>query len=139
MHQDWIDEISWPADGLIPAVAQDHATGRLLMVAWMNREALSRTADEGRAVYFSRSRGRLWRKGERSGCEQLVREIRLDCDNDVVLLAVEQKGGAACHTGRLSCFFQRLENGRWQVVDPVVRDVDELYGGRPDGGPGADA
>jgi phosphoribosyl-AMP cyclohydrolase len=124
----WLDEVRWNADGLVPALAQDATNGRLLMVAWINREALATTVAEGRAVYWSRSRNRLWRKGEESGHVQHLREVRLDCDADAVLLLVEQEGGIACHTGRESCFFRRLEQGRWQAVDPVTRDPDEIYG-----------
>lgn len=123
----WLDEVRWNADGLVPALAQDATSGRLLMVAWMNREALAATVAEGRAVYWSRSRGRLWRKGEESGHVQLLREVRLDCDADAVLLRVEQQGGIACHTGRESCFFRRLDGGSWQTVDPVTRDPSEIY------------
>ena len=130
MHnEDWLDAIKWTADGLVPAVAQDAADGRILMVAWMNREALSLTAQQGHAVYWSRSRSRLWHKGEESGHQQLVREIRLDCDNDVVLLQVEQRGGIACHTGRRSCFYQRLEDNCWVAVEPVLKNPDEIYSG----------
>jgi phosphoribosyl-AMP cyclohydrolase len=123
----WLDEIRWNDDGLVPALAQDRASGRVLMVAWMNREALAATVAEGRAVYWSRSRRRLWRKGEESGHGQRVCEIRLDCDGDVILLSVEQIGGIACHTGRESCFYRRLEDGRWRPVDPVLRAPDEIY------------
>jgi len=131
MHnEDWLEAIKWTADGLVPAVAQDAADGRILMVAWMNREALSLTAQQGHAVYWSRSRSRLWHKGEESGHQQLVREIRLDCDNDVVLLQVEQRGGIACHTGRRSCFYQRLEDNRWVAVEPVLKNPDEIYSGK---------
>jgi phosphoribosyl-AMP cyclohydrolase len=128
MNEDWLDEIKWTADGLVPAIAQDAADGAVLMVAWMNREALLLTAREGRAVYWSRSRRKLWHKGEESGHEQVVQEIRLDCDNDVVMLQVEQRGGIACHTGRRSCFFKRLEDGRWVAVDPVLKDPRGIYG-----------
>jgi phosphoribosyl-AMP cyclohydrolase len=128
-NEDWLEAIKWTADGLVPAVAQDAADGRILMVAWMNREALSLTARQGHAVYWSRSRSRLWHKGEESGHQQLVREIRLDCDNDVVLLQVEQRGGIACHTGRRSCFYQRLEDGRWVAVEPVLKDPAVIYSG----------
>ena len=128
MNEDWLDEIKWTADGLVPAIAQDAADGAVLMVAWMNREALLLTAREGRAVYWSRSRRKLWHKGEESGHEQVVQEIRLDCDNDVVMLQVEQRGGIACHTGRRSCFFQRLDTGEWQTVEPVLKDPSEIYG-----------
>lgn len=120
----WLDEIKWNADGLVPAIAQDAASGVVLMLAWMNRESLALTLAEGRAIYWSRSRRRLWRKGEESGHVQWVREIRLDCDNDVVLLKVEQVAGIACHTGRQSCFFRRLENGEWVTVDPLVHEGD---------------
>jgi len=130
MHnENWLDAIKWTADGLVPAVAQDAIDGRILMVAWMNREALSLTVQQGHAVYWSRSRNRLWHKGEESGHQQVVREIRLDCDNDVVLLQVEQRGGIACHTGRRSCFYQRLEDRRWVAVEPVLKSPDEIYSG----------
>jgi phosphoribosyl-AMP cyclohydrolase len=124
---DWLDAVRWDATGLVTAIAQEAATQRILMVAWMNREALEETARTGRAVYWSRSRQRLWRKGEESGHAQSVSEIRLDCDGDVVLLVVEQQGGIACHTGRHSCFYSRLEGDRWVVVDPVLRDPDSIY------------
>ena len=125
---DWMDEVRWSADGLVPAIAQDARTGRVLTLAWMNREALARTAESGLAHYWSRSRRQLWRKGEQSGHVQKVRSVRLDCDGDVVLLEVEQQGGIACHTGRESCFFRRLENGGWVAVEPVIRDPREIYG-----------
>ena len=128
-NENWLDAIKWNAEGLVPAVAQDATDGRILMVAWMNREALSLTVQQGHAVYWSRSRNRLWHKGEESGHQQLVREIRLDCDNDVVLLQVEQRGGIACHTGRRSCFYQRLEDNRWVAVEPVLKNPDEIYSG----------
>jgi phosphoribosyl-AMP cyclohydrolase len=124
----WLDAVHFDAAGLVPAIAQDHATGRVLMVAWMNREALAETARSGRAVYWSRSRGRLWRKGEESGHVQHVKAVRLDCDGDVVLLAVEQAGGIACHTGRERCFFRELKDGRWQDTDPVLKDPAAIYG-----------
>ena len=124
---DWLDAVRWDGAGLVTAVAQEHGSGRILMVAWMNREALAETARTGRAVYWSRSRGRLWRKGEESGHAQAVRELRLDCDGDAVLLVVEQAGGIACHTGRHACFFSRLVDGRWVVVDPVRRDPQTIY------------
>lgn len=123
----WLDEVRWDADGLVPAIAQDADTGRILMVAWMNREALAETASSGRAVYWSRSRKRLWRKGEESGHQQSVRALRLDCDADVVLLAVDQAGGIACHTGRQSCFYRQLEDGVWRTVDPVLKDPERIY------------
>jgi len=125
---DWLDEVKWNADGLVPAIAQQVGSNDVLMFAWMNRDALARTAASGEAVYWSRSRQRLWRKGEESGHVQQVRELRLDCDNDVVLLKVEQLGAGAgdaaiaCHTGRHSCFFRVLRAGAWQVVDPVLKD-----------------
>jgi len=124
----WLNQIKWNEQGLIPAIAQDHHTNDILMVAWMNAEALTLTAAEGHAVYWSRSRKQLWRKGESSGHQQRVHEIRLDCDNDVILLKVEQVGDIACHTGRRSCFFQVLRNGQWQTTDPVLRDPNEIYG-----------
>jgi phosphoribosyl-AMP cyclohydrolase len=127
MGNDWLNMVKWTDDGLVPAIAQDAQDGTILMVAWMNREALDMTASEGRAVYWSRSRRKLWRKGEESGHEQLVSEIRLDCDNDVVMLQVQQRGGIACHTGRRSCFFQRLEGNRWVTVEPVLKDPDAIY------------
>ena len=123
----WLDAVKWDANGLVPAIAQDAATQEILMVAWMNREALEETARTRRGVYFSRSRNRLWRKGEESGHVQHVSEIRLDCDNDVVLLKIEQVGGIACHTGRRSCFFQKLENGDWATTEPVLKNPDEIY------------
>jgi phosphoribosyl-AMP cyclohydrolase len=126
--QNWLDEINWTADGLVPAIAQDAEDGRILMMAWMNREALQLTARDGTAVYWSRSRGKLWHKGEESGHRQRVSEIRLDCDNDVIVLQVEQAGGIACHTGRRSCFYQRLEGDQWVAVDPVLKDPHEIYG-----------
>jgi phosphoribosyl-AMP cyclohydrolase len=124
----WLDAVKWDPEGLVPAIAQEAGSGRVLMVAWMNRQALAETARSGQAVYWSRSRARLWRKGEESGHTQIVRQIRLDCDNDVVLLAVEQRGGIACHTGRHSCFFQQLQDGRWVAVEPVVKPPEEIYG-----------
>ena len=132
MGNDWLNMVKWSAEGLVPAIAQDAQDGTVLMVAWMNREALSLTAREGKAVYWSRSRRKLWRKGEESGHEQVVKEIRLDCDNDVVMLQVQQLGGVACHTGRRSCFFQRLEDGRWVTVEPVLKDPDLIYANQPD-------
>ena len=125
--RNWLEEIPWNSDGLITAIAQDDASGRILMVAWMNREALRETVETGRAVYWSRSRKKLWRKGEESGHVQKVREVRLDCDADAVLLRVEQAGGIACHTGRESCFFRKLENGRWVAVDPVLKEPSLIY------------
>ncbi|WP_339642813.1 phosphoribosyl-AMP cyclohydrolase [uncultured Porticoccus sp.] len=124
---DFLDQITWNEDGLLPAVAQDAESGRILMVAWMNREALELTATEGRAVYWSRSRRKLWRKGEESGHIQRVGEIRLDCDGDVIVLQVEQLGGIACHTGRTSCFYRVLKDGQWHTVDPVIKDPRDIY------------
>ncbi len=130
IRTDWIDELKWDGDGLIPVVTQDAVGGRVLTVAWMNREALQRTAQSGEAVYWSRSRKRLWHKGEESGHVQKVLEIRTDCDADVVLLKVEQAGGIACHTGRESCFFNKLEDGRWVGTDPVLKDPALIYAKR---------
>ncbi len=124
---DWLDEIKWDADGLVPAIAQDAETGRVLMFAWMNRESLELSAREGRAVYWSRSRGKLWRKGEESGHVQRIREMRLDCDADVILLSIEQVGGIACHTGRESCFYRRFDDGEWVETDAVLKNPDEIY------------
>lgn len=123
----WLDEIRWDEKGLAPAIAQDAQTGRILMVAWMNRESLALTAEKGEAIYWSRSRNKLWHKGEESGHVQKVREIRLDCDEDVIVLQVEQQGGIACHTGRESCFYRVLKDGAWQAVDPVLKDPSEIY------------
>ena len=124
---DWLDSINWDADGLVPAIAQDVHTQRILMMAWMNREALQLTVQEGRGIYWSRSRQRLWRKGEESGNVQQLHELRLDCDADVVILQVEQIGGIACHTGRQSCFYRVLKDGQWQTVDAVIKDPKEIY------------
>jgi phosphoribosyl-AMP cyclohydrolase len=129
----WLDDVKWDAQGLVPVIAQELGSNDVLMFAFMNREALARTAELGEAVYFSRSRNRLWHKGEESGNVQKVHELRLDCDNDVVLLRVEQLGhaahepGIACHTGRHSCFFQRLEDGAWKTVEPVLKDPERIY------------
>lgn len=125
--QDWLDGIKWDADGLVPAIAQDVQTQRVLMVAWMNREALALTVQEGRAVYWSRSRRKLWRKGEESGHVQLLHELRLDCDSDVIIMMVEQLGGIACHTGRQSCFYRVFRDGRWETVDSVIKDPERIY------------
>ena len=125
---DWLNAIRWTEDGLVPAIAQDAETGDILMMAWMNRESLRLTAEEGHAVYWSRSRGKLWRKGETSGHQQVIRDIRLDCDEDVILLKVEHKGGIACHTGRRSCFYRTLKDGQWVSVDPVIKDPGTIYG-----------
>jgi phosphoribosyl-AMP cyclohydrolase len=127
---EWLDAVRWDAQGLVPAIAQDAQTGRILMMAWMNREALQLTAETGHAVYWSRSRQKLWHKGESSGNQQDVKEIRLDCDEDVIVLQVTQRGGIACHTGRASCFYRVLENGAWKTVDPVLKNPDEMYGGK---------
>ncbi len=124
---DWLDEIKWDADGLVPAIAQDAESGRVLMFAWMNRESLRLSAEEGRAVYWSRSRAKLWRKGEESGHVQRIKHMRLDCDADVILLSIEQVGGIACHTGRESCFYRRFEDGRWVEADAVLKNPDEIY------------
>ena len=128
MSDAWLEEIKWTKDGLVPAIAQEAGTGKVLMLAWMNREALRLTVEEGRAVYWSRSRQKLWRKGEESGHVQRVKDVRLDCDNDVVLLSVEQLGGIACHTGRHNCFFRQLQADRWVAVEPVLRDPEDMYG-----------
>ena len=125
---DWIEQVKWADDGLVAAVAQDADSGKVLTLAWMNRAALERTAGTGEAHYWSRSRRSLWRKGETSGHAQKVREIRLDCDGDAVLLLVEQVGGIACHTGRERCFFRRLERDRWVEVEPVLKDPTAIYG-----------
>jgi phosphoribosyl-AMP cyclohydrolase len=123
----WLDDVRWNDQSLVTAVAQDWQTGRVLMVAWMNREALTLTVQEQRGIYWSRSRNRLWRKGEESGHVQLLKELRLDCDGDVVILMIDQVGGMACHTGRESCFYRRFEQGEWQIVDPVQKDPNEIY------------
>ena len=123
----WLDQITWNEQGLVPAIAQDKSSHEILMVAWMNREALDLTVAEGRAVYWSRSRKKLWRKGEESGHVQRVSEIRLDCDDDVIILKIEQLGGIACHTGRRSCFFKVLKDGQWQAVEPVLKDPEAIY------------
>jgi phosphoribosyl-AMP cyclohydrolase len=124
---DWLDEIRWTSDRLVPVIAQEAGSGQVLMFAWMSRESLALTAEEGYAVYWSRSRNKLWRKGEESGHRQKVLEIRLDCDEDVILLKVEQVGGIACHTGRHHCFFRVLRDGRWEVVDPVLKSPETIY------------
>ena len=127
MSNAWLDKISWTADGLVPVIVQESASGDILMFAWMNREALERTANTGQAVFWSRSRNKLWHKGEESGHVQKVREIRLDCDADVILISVEQTGGIACHTGRHSCFFQKLDNREWVVDQPILKSPEEIY------------
>ncbi len=124
---DWLDEVKWTSDGLAPAIAQDAADNSVLMVAWMNREALALTVETGHAVYWSRSRKKLWHKGEVSGHQQIIKEIRLDCDNDVILLKVEQLGGIACHTGRHDCFYKEYQNGQWIDVEPVLKSPEEIY------------
>jgi len=124
----WVEELAWSADGLVPAIVQDAASGRVLMFAWMNREALALTQASGEAHFWSRSRRKLWRKGEESGHVQKVQELRIDCDADAVLLRVEQQGGIACHTGRERCFFRRLDDGRWVVTDPVLKTPADIYG-----------
>lgn len=128
MSDSWLDAINWSESGLVPAIAQESGTGRVLTLAWMNRDALAETVREGRAVYWSRARGKLWRKGEQSGHAQIIQDIRLDCDNDVILLSVEQKGGIACHTGRHSCFFQQLRGDRWVTVESILKSEQEIYG-----------
>lgn len=130
MNDNWLNKINWSNEGLVPAIAQDSTTGRVLMVAWMNRESLELSAKTGVAVYWSRSRKKLWKKGEESGHTQKIVEMRLDCDEDVILLQVEQQGGIACHTGRESCFFQKLEDGHWVVTDEVIKPPEEIYGSK---------
>jgi phosphoribosyl-AMP cyclohydrolase len=125
--EEWLNEVPWNEQGLIPVVTQEFTTGRVLTLAWMNRDALAETAKSGEAVYWSRSRKKMWRKGEESGHTQKVRELRLDCDADAILLRVDQAGGIACHTGRESCFFRKLENGRWVTTDPVLKDPAAIY------------
>jgi len=127
MPQNCLDTIRFNDDGLVPAIAQDFASGKVLMLAWMNREAVETTLNERRAVYFSRSRQKLWRKGEESGHVQHLKDLRLDCDNDAILLSVEQVGGIACHTGRESCFYQGVDGDGWRALDPVIKASDEIY------------
>lgn len=124
---DWLSTVQWDQDGLVPVITQEASTGQVLTLAWMNREALALTAENGHAVYYSRSRQQLWHKGEQSGHQQIVHSIRLDCDNDAVLLQVEQRGGIACHTGRHHCFYQQLQDQQWQTTEPVLKDPDEIY------------
>ena len=124
---DWLEDLNWPDSGILPAVAQDSATGQVLMLAWMNAAALQATVEEGRAVYWSRSRKKLWRKGEESGHVQMVSEVLIDCDSDTIVLQVEQKGGIACHTGRRSCFYRKLVNNEWEEVEPVLKPPEEIY------------
>lgn len=123
----WLTEVNWDANGLVPVIAQEYGTGKVLMFAWMNSEALELTEQTRQAVYWSRSRNKLWRKGEESGHVQHVHEIRLDCDEDVILISVEQVGGIACHTGRHNCFFKKLENAEWVIDQPVIKNPDEIY------------
>jgi phosphoribosyl-AMP cyclohydrolase len=123
----WLDDIAFNEDGLVPAIALDADNRDVLMMAWMNEDSLSETIETGVATYWSRSRAQLWRKGETSGHTQLVKELRLDCDGDVITLLVEQKGGIACHTGRRSCFYRKLLDGRWQTVDPVIKSPEDIY------------
>jgi len=127
VSNDWLDKVKWNADGLVPVIAQEASTGQVLMLAWMNRDALRATLESGEAVYWSRSRRKLWRKGEESGHVQKLREARLDCDEDAVLIRVEQIGGIACHTGRQNCFFRRYESGDWVETDPVLKDPKDIY------------
>jgi phosphoribosyl-AMP cyclohydrolase len=127
MSNKWLNEVKWDEQGLVPAIAQDAQTGEVLMFAWMNREALEKTAESGQAVYWSRSRRKLWHKGEESGHFQKVLEMRTDCDKDVVLLKIEQVGGIACHTGRRSCFFNQFKTDKWRDVEPVLKDPKEIY------------
>lgn len=129
MSDNWLDEIQWTADGLVPAIALDHLSGQVLMMAWMNAESLRLSVAEGRAIYWSRSRQKLWRKGEESGHVQKLHDIRLDCDADAIVLVVEQLGGIACHTGRHSCFYRSLQDGQWQPVEPVLKDPADIYQG----------
>ncbi len=127
LSEQWLDDLKWDDKGLIPAIAQDHQTGKVLMVAWMNKEALTLTIAENRAIYWSRSRSKLWRKGEESGHVQVLHELRLDCDKDVLLLSVEQLGSIACHTGRESCFYSVYKDGEWHVDSPVLKDPTKIY------------
>jgi len=127
MNDDWLNQIKWTDDGLVPAIAQDAETGRVLMFAWMNRESLGLTVEKGEAVYYSRSRKKLWHKGEESGHTQKVKSLRLDCDGDVITMKIEQTGGIACHTGRESCFYREFQNGEWVAVDDVIKDPEDIY------------
>jgi phosphoribosyl-AMP cyclohydrolase len=127
MPENWLNKVNWTHEGLVPVIAQEAGTGKVLMFAWMDRDALKLTVETGHAVYWSRSRKKLWRKGEESGHVQQVREIRLDCDEDVILLTVEQVGGIACHTGRHSCFFQKLEGKQWVTDEPVLKNPEDIY------------
>lgn len=123
----FLDDVAWNGDGLVAAIAQEAGSGRILMMAWMNRDALKHTVERGQAIYWSRSRGKLWHKGEQSGHFQRITDIRLDCDGDAVLLTVEQSGGVACHTGRASCFYRTLKDGQWRITEPVLKDPELLY------------
>ncbi len=127
MSEVWLDEIRWTSDGLVPVIAQQADSGKVMMFAWMNRESLALTVSEGYAVYWSRSRNRLWRKGEESGHRQRVLGVYLDCDEDVILLKIEQQGGIACHTGRESCFYRALKDEQWQAIEPVLKDPQKIY------------
>lgn len=127
MNDDWLNQIQWTADDLVPVIAQQHDSGRVVMFAWMSRESLALSVAEGYAVYWSRSRQRLWRKGEESGHRQKIIDIQLDCDADVILIKIEQEGGIACHTGRESCFYRSLINGEWQSTEPVLKDPKSIY------------
>ncbi len=127
MSDDWLNQIQWTADDLVPVIAQQHDSGRVVMFAWMNRESLALSVTEGYAVYWSRSRQRLWRKGEESGHRQKIIDIQLDCDADVILIKIEQEGGIACHTGRESCFYRSLIDGEWQSTEPVLKDPKSIY------------
>ena len=127
MSQEWLQAIQWTEDGLVPVIAQQHDRGRVGMFAWMNRESLALSVETGYAVYWSRSRQRLWRKGEESGHQQKILDIQLDCDADVILLKIEQQGGIACHTGRQSCFYRSLHNGEWQTIEPILKDPAKIY------------
>ncbi|MEW5756999.1 MAG: phosphoribosyl-AMP cyclohydrolase [Pseudomonadota bacterium] len=128
MNNAWLAQIKWDTHGLVPVIAQDAGTGEVLMFAWMNHEALRQTVEKGEAIYWSRSRGKLWHKGESSGHVQVVKDLRLDCDNDVILLKVEQRGDIACHTGRRSCFYQQYQDNAWVAVEPVLKDPQDIYG-----------
>jgi len=127
VSQEWLQAIQWTEDGLVPVIAQQHDSGRVVMFAWMNRESLALSVETGYAVYWSRSRQRLWRKGEESGHQQKILDIQLDCDADVILLKIEQQGGIACHTGRQSCFYRSLHKGEWQTIEPILKDPAKIY------------
>ncbi|VAW60241.1 Phosphoribosyl-AMP cyclohydrolase [hydrothermal vent metagenome] len=127
MNDSWLAQIKWTDDGLVPAIAQDAETGRVLMFAWMNKASLALTVEKGEAVYYSRSRKKLWHKGEESGHTQKIKSLCLDCDGDVITMKIEQTGGIACHTGRESCFYREFQNGEWVTVDPVIKDPKDIY------------